>query len=141
MKADEHLRDDQTLVLIGDGASSDIEVADEENEENRELREYVTPRIPLIEEEVVKNEDFQNDLNNLNAVNDIIGALVRGDIGLKPLNGDAQAFFEYIKLTRLVGIISCLPLVITLIGSDLSLILILLTHLCNIFNIHTKVLI
>lgn len=68
------LDDTGILALIENGENSDIEGADEEDEdnaENEELREYVTPREPLVLEEIVQDDDFEEQLAQLTTADDI----------------------------------------------------------------------
>lgn len=91
------LDDTGILALIENGENSDIEGADEEDEdnaENEELREYVTPREPLVLEEIVQDDDFEEQLAQLTTADDIIEAVVRGEIGIELIRARKPAIFD-----------------------------------------------
>lgn len=91
------LDDTGILALIENDENSDIEGADEEDEdnaENEELREYVTPREPLVLEEIVQDDDFEEQLAQLTTADDIIEAVVRGEIGIELIRAKKPAIFD-----------------------------------------------
>lgn len=88
------LDDTGILALIENGENSDIEGADKDNAENEELREYLTPREPLVLEEIVQDDDFEEQLAQLTTADDIIEAVVRGEIGIELIGARKPAIFD-----------------------------------------------
>ncbi|KAG8312830.1 hypothetical protein J6590_013168 [Homalodisca vitripennis] len=85
------LRDFDILNLIGDGNLSEIEVGESEDDDECSLTGVLSPRIQEVEEEIVMDDNFENELNNMVTVNDVIDAVVRGEIGLDlPSGGTAR---------------------------------------------------
>lgn len=87
-------QDDSILDLIGDGNLSEIEVESEAKDDDVSQPVVPNPRIRDVEEEIVMDDDFQNELNNMDTVGDIIDTVVSGEIGLDIPEGRHCSIFD-----------------------------------------------
>lgn len=94
---DNKLKDKDILELIGDGTVSDIDEAEDSDEEDGDgTHDFLALRVPDVEEEVIQDEVFLNDLNNMSKVDDVIDRVVRDELGLELNEEHRPSVFDYI---------------------------------------------